>query len=293
MTQDDLSQALSSANSVTNYAQAVVTAVPDLPDPPAWFSPIQTDINTVQSHNQGWIDNVCPAVTATIPSSVIQFNIVFQSAATQLLALLQDIENQPASKPTPAQRTAVNNLLNTLIAAITTQKQAVCAVNSQVDTYAGYANSDQHLLAGDLNTVVQNISNGAKAVSDVTAAIGENFLDSQVLGPCSVIVNIDLNITIKVTQTEADPSLITTIYAKIILQNVIGSVQLAQIAVQNISDAWNILLNKYNTVLSDLQDASDDQYAEGFKQLDIETAQLQWQQLAAFAQSQGNSFFNI
>ena len=284
LTQADLQQALNSATSVTNFAQAIVTAIPSISDPPSWYGPIQADISAAQTRAQNWIDNTCPAVTKTIPGAIIAFNGSFQSATTQLLNLLNEIDNQPGSKPTAAQRSTVSTQINNLISAVETQQKSVEQVRTQVAGYTASTNSDQQKIATDLGAATAKFTNGASAVSQVSAALGENFLDSQQLGPCNVIVNVNFNVSIKVDEVGADPTLVTTIYAKAILENVVNNVQGAQKAVQTVYDAWGILQSKFTAVLTNLNDATDDSYADDFKQLDIQTAQAQWQQLTTYAQ---------
>lgn len=284
-TQNDVQQAINAVQSVTNYAQASVTAIPDIPGTQGWQVAIQQDIETAQNHGQNWINNICPAASSGIPSSIVSFNNSFQTIAAQLASILGEIGNQNGGIPTAQQRSAVDSQFDQLAAAAGTVQQSVKGLSDQVAQYTSDTNSDQKTLGNDVNTAVAQISNGASQVAQISGAIGENFLDMQQLGPCSVIVNIDMNIQMKVTETGADQGLIAAIYTKIILESIISDVQMAQKSVQDIHDAWVILQGKIAAVQSDLKDASNDQYQAQFEQLDIQTAASQWQQLAAFAQT--------
>jgi hypothetical protein len=285
ISQDDLSNTISAANSVTNYAQAVVTAVPRITQPPAWYVPISDHLQAAQAHAQNWISNICPAVSNNIPQSIVDFNSTFSNDCQILLITLQAINNEPQSYPTAAQRNTVASNMADILSNIKHQQAVVAAAQKAVLDYATELNNDQNTLAADLNTVASKFTSGQASVSQMQATIGESFLDSSTLGPCNVIVNIDMNISFKVASLNLDETIITTVYAQAILQNQIGNTQAAQRAVQTIVDAWSILVQKYTAVISDLNDAADDEYAAMLAQLDLQTAQQQWQQLSDFAQT--------
>lgn len=285
ITQNDLQATLSAANTVTNYAQATITAVPRIPQPPSWYLPMSQHLQAAQSHAQDWISNICPAVANGVPQSIISFSGAFSDSCTQLINLMQAIGNEPGSVPTPAQRSNAEQYLSYILTAVNDQQTAVAAMKKSVDNYAAELNSDQQTLAADLDVVVSKFTSGQASANQMTAAIGERFLDSTVLGPCSVIVSIDMNISLKVSSLNLDPTIITTVYAKAILENQTNNTQAAQRSIQTLVDAWNMLQQKYTTVIGDLKDAAGDQYMPALIQLDLQTAKVQWKQLADFAQT--------
>jgi Bacillus haemolytic enterotoxin (HBL) len=278
----DIDTARSAATSVTNYAQATITAVPRLTDMPDWFAPVQAAIDQTQAHSQNWITAICPAISTGLLQSIVDFSSRFSDSSNSLLAVLDSIESGPGI-PTASQKQEVSAMLASLISTISDQQKKAAAVLQQVAGYATTANQDQLSLAAGLNTVVNNLTNGQSSVSQLSTVIGNDFLDSNLLGPCSVIVTVNFDISVKVGALNLNPAIISTVYAKAILENILGNVQSAQKAVQTIVDAWSILQQKYSTVSQLLQDAAGDDYTNDFKQLDFETAQEQWQQLAAYA----------
>ncbi|PWN57953.1 HBL/NHE enterotoxin family protein [Chryseobacterium viscerum] len=285
ISQEDLKQTASSATVVTNYAQASITAVPVLRNMPDWYVPINTDIKTVQGNSRNWISQICPRISRQIPQTIIDFNGQFQRSGHNLGNIFGAISKQPSGKPTIAQRKSVTDLLSDILAQVNTQQKNVTETLSAVSAYVTTVNNNQQMLANDLSIATSKFLDGAKSVAEMTAVIGENFIDNNILGPCSVIVNINMNISLKVSGLNINPALITIIYAKAILENQLGNMRLSQLAVQNILDAWAITHKKFELVISDLNDAADDDYASCFKQLDFEVAQRQWQQLADFAQN--------
>ncbi len=285
ISQEDLKQATSSATNVTNYAQASITAVPVLRKAPDWYVPINDDIRTVQGNSKNWINQMCPLISRQIPLAIIDFNGQFQRSGHNLGNIFGAIKNQPGSKPSIAQRKSVTDLLNDILTQVCTQQKGVTETLSAMRAYVTTIDNNQQMLANDLSIATSKFLNGAKSVVEMTAAIGENFIDNNILGPCNVIVNININISLKVSGLNIDPMLTTIVYAKAILENQVSNMRLSQLAIQNILDAWSITQKKFNLVISDLNDATDDDYASCIKQLDFDIAQKQWQQLADFAQS--------
>lgn len=281
-TKKSLQSNASAATTVTDYAQATVTAVPEVAAPPDWFEPMQNDLAISKEHAQSWLKKICPAITKGIPQGVIDFNQTFQTMSQQILDLQQAIENG-GGKPTADQRSSVDSLLVDLSTRFGSQADTVASLQTDLKTYSAQIKTDQDKLSSDLGAVSQRFTSGHTWIQELTEAIGDSFLDSQVLGPCIAIVNIKMDITLKVGGVEADPTLITLIFAKAILENQIGNSQTSQQAVQDILDVWATLKVKADAVASDLKDAKDSEYTNVLSQIDLETARTQWQQLSDFA----------
>ena len=281
-TQASLQANADAASAATNYAQAAVTAVPRVADPPDWFAPIQADLTTAQAHAQNWITSICPAVTTGVPQGVIDFNATFQTQSGQILQIQQDIDGA-GGQPTAAQRSSVNSLLQALTGAFAGQAANISTLQGDIIGYAANIKSDQDALQVDLGTVSNRFTNGGTWIQQLTAAIGDNFLNSTVLGPCTSIVEIDINISLKVGGVQSDPTLITLIFAKAVLENQIANSEASQQAVQAILDTWTTLKVKAEAVINDLKDAQDSAYLAILSQIDLQTAQTQWQQLSDFA----------
>lgn len=281
--QQQLTQTTSAALLVTRYAQAIVTVIPTPTGLPDWYAPISADITTAQTHAQGWLDTLCPAVSTTVPGTIISFNAAFQTASAGILAVLQQISQQPAGLPSPAQQQAVNTFLTGIQAAASEQKNTVDGIVQQVNAFAAATNADQNRIAADLNVVATHITAAAGSIDQLQAIISESFLDGQDLGPCNVIVMINVQVSLKISGLNPDPTVISTVYAQAMLQNLLGNVQAAQTPLQLVLDGWSIMENKFAAVLTDLADASADELVPALQTLDFEAAQLQWQQLADFA----------
>ncbi|MGK7893025.1 MAG: hypothetical protein AB4372_05150 [Xenococcus sp. (in: cyanobacteria)] len=285
--QNSLKANRTTANNVTNYAQATVTAIPKIQNPPIWFQPIQQNLTAAQNHGNTWLRNICPAITSGVPQTIIDYNSVFKTKSRQILTVLEEIENKGGTT-TSQQKDTVDSLFIDLFNAIGEQEHAISSLQSQIKTYSTEVKGDQDQLAQDLATVSEKFANGKNWIQQLTEDIGETFLESNVLGPCTTIVQIKISISLKVEESGADPSLITLVYAKAILKNQLNNFQATETAIQDILDLWTTLKVKNQAVISDLKDAQDTQYTNILKQVDLKTAQDQWNQLSEFASSLNN-----
>lgn len=281
-TKENLSSNVAAASAVTKYAQATVSAVPRLQNPPDWLVPIQGHLAAAQGHAKNWLRNICPGVTSDTPQGIVDFNTLFQSRSSQILTTLQEIESG-GGRPTGQQRSSISTLFGNLGTAMSAQEAALNLLQEKIKAYSSDIKADQDTLSSDLGDVTARFANGEVWIQQLNAAIGDHFLDCDTLGPCIAIVEIDMNVTLKVAGVGSDPSLITLVFAKAILENQSGNSQAAQQALQSVLDTWTTLKVKNEAVIKDLNDAQDSQYGSILAQVDLKTAQAQWQQLADFA----------
>ena len=267
---------------VTNYAQASLTAVPRVSQPPDWFAPIAKDLLTAQGHAQGWIKTICPAVSSGLPKGIASFNHLFQSSARQIIAA-QDAILAAGGTPTAAQRAQVGGLIDALATALAAQQSSLAVIGNELTTYSSAIKADQDRFGADLAMVSERFANSGDWIKQLTAVIGENFLQSTQLGPCTAIVMIDMNISLLIGGVNADPTVVTLVLAQAIVQNQLTNAPAAEQAVQAIVDFWGTLAAKTKAVATDLSNAADNQYLTILSQIDIKVAQTQWQQLADFA----------
>lgn len=278
-----LNASVSAATAVTNYAQASVTAVPVIHDPPSWYGPCQADLDTAQTHAKYWLETLCPATTSGIPKAIESYGTVFQTEATTILSAIATIEKQKGLKPTPEQRKEVLGGLGTLLAALQKQHAAVAGWQGDLKTYTSDVQSDHDRLAQDVSMAAEKFVEGEKWIQEIQASLSEGFLDSQVLGPCNAIVTIKLDVSIKVTESGANPALFVLLYAKAILTNQADNVGQEGAALGDVLDSWQTLLAKLEAVTQDVKDADDGDLLAVVQQAQLDTARNQWKELSAFA----------
>lgn len=282
-TQKQLQTAYDSTSAVTNYAQATLTVVPKVHNPPSWFLSTAKGIQAAQEHAGGWMKNTCPAVSVTVPCSVIQFSRSFDAAASKLLVLLQAIESQTGQSPTGEQRQQVDEIFSGLLGETQQQSQTVQFLQGQISDFFRQLTADHTALSDDLSAVEAMFAEGRKWVQNLQAVIGEDFINSQAIGPCHSIVEIKIEITMAIQSSGADTDLAILVLAEAVLKNLVSNQADVTPAIQNILDLWATLAIKIESVITDLRKAEGENYANILKQIDLMVARDQWKQAADFA----------
>lgn len=145
---DDAKHAIASGvanmHIVTAYALAVQhTEIHPATDPaPAWFDALSANLDVAKGHAQKWIDLV-PDLTATIPSTVINFGSEFKAAADLILELLQQAEGlAPSSPQYKALVTKAIDYLTALRGELSTIDGAIDSTGKQLDGFQSSAEAD-------------------------------------------------------------------------------------------------------------------------------------------------------
>jgi len=280
---NELKAAYDSTSAVTNYAQATITAVPRVTNPPSWFGVMEEHLQTVQEHANNWLKKICPAVTHTVPCSVIQFSQSFDASSAKLLDIIQAIESLPGEGPTDDQRQQVDEILTALLEETRQHGQEVQSLQGQISDFFLQLAADHTTLSDNLNTAQAMIVQGKAGVQKLQAVIGEDFITSEAMGPCHTIVEIKIDITLAVQVSGVDPGLVTLVFAEAILKNMVSNQANVIPAIQNILDLWTTLAVKIGSVITDLQKMKGEDYTSVLKQIDLMVAWDQWKQAADYA----------
>lgn len=274
----DIKDTITAAQQITDYAQASITLVPTIPDPPSWYSTISADISTAQSHSKNWLNVLCPGTTSQMPKTITAFNPIFQSKTAKVLQIVDDIKGKISDK----QKAEIHGLFEDIISAIKAQHSTSTYIAGELKKYIENANQDQSKLTSDLNVIKQHDLKGAANITTIQNIMGEKFMNSTTLGPCNVIVSIDINISIKINQISSNPQLLAYAFISEFIKNMIANIKNIQIPLQSFFDLWNDILVDYQTLISDLNSASDDAYLGFIEKLDLRQAQKDWKTLADF-----------
>jgi hypothetical protein len=282
-TEQHIQLAYDSTVAITNYAQGSITAVPKVLNPPSWFSETQKHIDEMQALSNSWLKEICPDSREAIPFAIADFNDTFASASSKILEVLTQIENQPGEIPTDSQKSSVDEQTAILNKGVDQAIAAVSDLKKQIADFFTKLENSHSTLSNDLDYAAGKFMEGKKWIQELSACIGEHYLTSQVMGPCISIVEIDMNISIKVQEFGANPTIITLVYIQAILKDQTSRQASISDAVENILDLWTTLATKLEAVKKDLDNAEGKDYTDILKQIDFEVAQTQWQQVTDFA----------
>ncbi|MGJ8618349.1 MAG: hypothetical protein ACSHWS_16020 [Sulfitobacter sp.] len=280
LTSANIDTSRTAVEAVSDYAQASISLVPKLDDMPIWYAPIQTAVSAAQSQSKTWLDTICPAVTTGLPVEIIRFNKTFETESAKILKVLDDAG---AGAPTAAQKQAVSDALKCILA--DTQKFADQAANvrAQIATYTKQLMADVDALGGAISTLEEHLTDGRQYVQKLKQIYASNFINIENrISPCNVIVMLDMNISIKVTETSAPTQAIAIVMAQTLVGAVDHNVKQTMPPLQVVMDSWGTLQAKINAILSDLDSVSTD-FAGFLKQFDFQAAQEQWGELSDYA----------
>jgi hypothetical protein len=279
-TEDQLQQQISAAQAVTQYCQAVTTLVPAYAE--AVTDPdLQKMLQTVQTDTQRWSNSLCAACTQQVPGQFVHFNSAFASAADQLSTDSRTLLNNP--NDTNA-RSDLLARLQDLLSQLDQIGQQVSDLNTQLVAFETTTQNDHTLIASGLTTLASDVPHGPTIIQSVQATLGVNFFSSQRLSPCIAIIEIDEQVSLKVTETAASaPEVIPFVLAQSLLTSLQTNNEHATAALSNILNTWQSLSTKYESVITDITNAESSQLGGIVQQLDIQAAATAWQQLAQFA----------
>jgi len=285
-TQQDIQQTMQAETPITIYSAAMRYQVePLLNQPlPSWFAPIKAQLETAVAHARTWQDSLCGSITATVPQAIIDYNTTFQDQTDQLLNVMTEIQ-MGGGTATPSQQQQSTQLLNGLLSGLGTQETSLGGVNTQLVSLMDDLQNDHTNLVNSAATITSEITTGGELIQSLQADLGNDFLDTQVAGPCSVVmvqIKESINLTIK-QQAGSYTELLPYVIARAVLEKLTGDSETATQALSTVLTSWQLLQDMLQDVIHDVQKATGDQVLPLLKQLDIQTAQAAWAQLEEFA----------
>jgi flagellar biosynthesis chaperone FliJ len=263
--------------------------VPDITASYPWLEEIKEHIKISQNQGGDWLKNICPTVTKAVPDGIISFSSTFEDAASKILGILEQIQKNPRGIPDDSQIQNANSQFAYLVSEIQKISDTVSAVQSQIEGFFNEVVNNRSTLYEDVSTAQAKFEDGLKWVQDLHAVIGDDFLNCQVMGPCNSIVLINMDISFKAQSLGADPSIITLVFIEAILKKQISNQKNVVPAIQNVLDMWTTLLEKTESVITDLKDAQGERYTDILKRIDLGVAKIQWKQLADYVRKLYNS----
>ena len=123
---------------VTASAHSVINTTFTDPETPApsWFTTLQTDLGTAQSHAQSWIEDLGPTITTTVPQQIIEYGSTFSNVVMDVTTILHQAGSGPLSSADFSQS---NSLLQALVSQLKSSDGAMQAAHSQLVAFLGLA----------------------------------------------------------------------------------------------------------------------------------------------------------
>lgn len=279
-TEGQLQQQVAAAQVVSQYCQAVVTLVPAYAA--AITDPTLTQtLTTVETDAQTWPSSLCSAYTQQVPSLFVTFGGTFAAAAA---ALSEDAQTLLANPAEPGARGDLLQRLQSLLTSLQGLGQTATGLQSQLVAFDETVQHDHTAIVDAQSRLAASLPNGGTIVEAVQSSLGLSFFSAQQLSPCVAIVQIDSDVSLKIVEvSQSAPEVVPVVLAQALLTALQQQNEQAIAALSAILETWQALIAKYQAVIQQLTQAEESQLGSVVQQLDIQTAAVDWSQLAQFA----------
>ena len=261
--------------------------------------PLQTSIERVKRHADVWLNTLMPEVTLSFPEVVKSFSKKFESKSASLIKLNKIILKNGHGPATQIQKTKVTKRIAYLLTEIEEQLTQQKKIRLELDSFNELLQADQTLLPCESVEIKQAQKAHLTSpetlqgkVSGVQHEIsnGQNKLKRMwLLGPMTQVNMSDhvselrrkltgLNAHLSKEQAQAMRLLMLSHTFRDLKNSHLNTRSIYSLVI----DAWEMLKQKYNRALKSLEDSSMDELGATLLELDIEAAQVGWQQLADF-----------
>lgn len=275
--ESSMQSGMSAAALVTQNSTAVTTLVPAYYSTLTNYQSIETTLKGVVSDAEIWPDSLCGPYTTGVPGLFTSFNDTFQAAAANLTTQVDILTNDPANT---AAMSALTTGLQSLLSELQTLQSPMNDLQTQLVDYQTTLQNDWN----ELEAAIKTLSAGAsEAVATISASVNVTY---QMLGPCTAIVSMssETQSSIKQAMNAKQSEAVPIALEQALLSTMLTQNQNATTAMSTILDDWSTLILKYESLIDSLEDA-ESASSTILAELDIQTAQTQWAQLASYAQT--------
>ncbi|GEM45667.1 hypothetical protein [Deinococcus cellulosilyticus] len=269
-TESQLQSAGSTVSPVTEYCQALRTLV----SPYQAYVPAsaQQVLHQSQQDAKSW-SGLCQRYTTGLPTAIVQVGNSYLQASGPLQTAADQLSMDPSDQNALSSLTqALSGVQQTL----QEQLDTLHALQQDVVAFEQKIQQDEQQM-----TEVVNSLSGA-ALSAAQATLSTQFLQSNVLGPCIAIVSINSQINLQLTTMDA-PEVVGVALLQALLSQLITLNGHATQALSAVLDSLSVLNVKYQAVLSDLAQATNDTLPAILQGLELQVSLQAWQQLVDYA----------
>lgn len=179
-----LGQSFASVRQITDACHAIRNTIFNPVTPkPSWYDGLNGKFIAVKNIANEWINDIAVAVTATIPSSVIDFVPSFEASANTILSLTNNTHGELSAQDAQVVRTILARLVE--------------KIDEITDNVHYYAKEEKHIVTGKLIDWQNNMTNAnleLKSGKD-TIQKAASDLSSQIEGYSNTIKTLTESIT--------------------------------------------------------------------------------------------------
>lgn len=261
--------------------------------------PLQASIDRVKRHADVWLNTLMPEVMVSFPEVVKSFSKKFESKSASLIKLNNTILKNGHGPATQVQKDKATKRIAYLLTEIEEQLTQQKKIRLELDSFNELLQEDQALLTSesiDMKHTQGEELTGPKFLQGKVTGVKYDISNGQaklkrmwLLQPMTQVSISDHVSELKLKLTGLNAHLskeqaesIRLLMLSHTFRDLKNSNLNTRSIYSSVIEAWEVLKQKYNSVLKSLEDSTMDELGTILLELDIETAQLGWQQLADF-----------
>ena len=239
-------------------------------DPLNGFPALADSLQTAKDHVTDFANKVDQPIHMWAIVTIPAFNDQFQTETGAILKVINQLGS--TGVPTSAQRQAVTGALQNLKTQLSDGRSKLVAIQDALNIFLDQLSSDYQILV-----------NGSNSISASITELNKALLKDELKASGGIFGGDIANLIGKIGGKMIDS-----------LQSVLNAINKAATSNKDIGTAMSdlantvaTLLSKYDSVLNNVQNAKDEQFASILQELDIQLAQTDWKQLADFISESG------
>lgn len=291
-----LTKTFTAAEVITIYSGAMRYIVGPLmaaEDFPGWFDPVKASVSTAVRNGSDWMDDLCIDLTTAVPQTIVSFNTRFQDISDDLINLQTEI-SMGGGGTTPEQQKLQQqkaiDLFRTLKAELTAIEPDMKADHKRITALLGGVQADHEALSKMDSLVSNNIPDGGTISKQITADLGDDFMDITPNGPCMVSLALKTSVDATIKRTAgAHAELLPYLIALAVLKKALSDNEKATLAFSQVLNVWSFMEGLVDSAIEDLAKGAAKDVIDVLREAMLDAAQQVWEQLSETAQSLSSS----
>lgn len=232
---------------------------------PEWCAEIGEPISHARELAATCMNHTCPYIMRGIALSVTDFNLTFQLLGNFFQNTIKEISCQDGL-PVRNQRQYIDGLLADLINTVAVQQKQMILLRQKVNAIAVQMDDCYKRLSAGLRAISVEHEDIQQLVDRIKPLAGNDLLQANMLSPANWL--------------KSETALFVPVFVYVMFEQMMTEIRSAQCSIQAIVDAWATVKKKYTIIITELDDASDEEYTECLYCMNLETARHQWQKLS-------------
>jgi hypothetical protein len=272
----DIVRSRTAVRMVSGYAQLALSPFLNFEALANMKSAATNDLRLLANRAKEWMQQIAPSICDDLPRYIVAINNCLQEYSIKVLAAITGIANLQTVQQ---QRQVIDGFLNDLVNNINEQRSKTEDVYRKLKVFSILINDAKILLVQKTTEVEFVFADKAGPNGELLLLIEDDFVDIYGDDCCAVTTMPKKELLDKVDGREGWPNETSFIFCNAVLEKMTFHVRETESVIQRIFESWTVLQKKYSLVLTYLDNAPDDLYAQCLQQLNFDAAQKNWRKL--------------